>query len=828
VTTRAPRAFAAIVSAGLLLWILPALPAPAPIHLNTIPTAGGIWLDRLNAWRASTGLPALSEDTTWSQGDYDHAVYMVQTDQVTHYELTSYPQYTVAGDTAARNGNIEVSSSTSTTDDQAIDWWMKAPFHAIGMMDPRLMTTGFGSYRQVKSGWDAGFALDVLRGNTFTGGTYPVYFPGNGSTEPLTTYAGGEFPDPLQGCPGYSAPTGLPVFIQVGGNVATSAGAVHSFTGNGTPLAHCVIDSNNSAVGSSLYTRGGVIVIPQQPLQTGVKYVVALTVNSVPYTWSFTVGPLISAPGAPSNVSATAGDATATVTWSAPTYDGGSAVTSYKVTPYIGTTAQTPQTVTAPTTAAVFSGLTNGTTYWFTVAATNSVGTGAAASSYSVTPTSTATPPARSTASSLSQYSLPNSDGVTWQDVDGTNLSLSVTPTANTMAIVTGNSDFWTANTGFNQDLGIWMSPTTSTAGIVAWKESGGAGGTFSPNAAAVQTVVPLTASITYSFKLRWKTNQPAMGATIYAGAGPLTVGGISPTRLTIQLVPAANLATGVSTQQYTLANSDGSTWQPIDATNLIASVSPTATSTAIVTANSDLWTASAGFNQDIAIFVSVNGGADQLVAWKESGGSAGTFSPNAAFVQAAYAVSSGNTYAFRLKWKANRSASGATIVAGAGPIGGAFSPTRLTVQLVSNAWEAASTKQYSVANNDGSTWVEVDPAGLEISVAPSSSATLVVGANADLWTANAGFNQDLGIFVSVNGGADQLVAWKESGGFAGTFSPNAAFVQGVYAVTAGSTYVFKVKLKANKSAGGATIVAGAGPIGGAYSPTSLIAQILT
>src|SRR5260370_10662260 len=105
------------------------------------------------------------------------------------------------------------------------------------------------------------------------------------------SYGGNEFPDPLQACPGYSAPTGLPVFIQVGGNVSTVAGPVHSFTGNGVALNHCVIDSTNSAVGSNLVARGGVIVIPQAPLQAGVKYVVALTVNGAAYTWSFTVGP---------------------------------------------------------------------------------------------------------------------------------------------------------------------------------------------------------------------------------------------------------------------------------------------------------------------------------------------------------------------------------------------------------------------------------------------------------------------------------------------------------------------------------------------------------
>lgn len=256
--------------------------------------ASSPWLDRFNAWRAATALPSLTENTTWDTGDYDHSVYMVKNDLVTHYETVGTPYYTVDGDQAARNGNIFVSSTTTTSDTDAIDWWMQAPFHALGMMDPRLTSTGFGSYREVKSGWDMGATLDVLRGNSFTGGTYPVYFPGNGSTEPLTTYGGGEFPDPLQDCSAYTAPTGLPVFIQVGGNVATAA-SLDSFTGNGVPLPHCVLDSTSANVGSNLTYRGAVVIIPRNPLQVGVHYVVAVTVNGTPYTWAFTVGTTLTA-----------------------------------------------------------------------------------------------------------------------------------------------------------------------------------------------------------------------------------------------------------------------------------------------------------------------------------------------------------------------------------------------------------------------------------------------------------------------------------------------------------------------------------------------------
>jgi hypothetical protein len=253
------------------------------------PTATSAWLDQLNTWRESTGVAPLTENTTWSAGDYSHALYMVKNDLVTHYETLGVPYYTTAGDTAARDSNIYVSSTTSTVDTQAIDWWMGAPFHAMGLMDPRLTQTGFGSYREVKSGWQMGAAVDVLRGNSFSGGQFPVYFPGNGTTEPLTSYSGNEFPDPLQACSGYSVPTGLPLFVETGGNVNTTV-TTHTLTGNGVALDNCAIDSSNSALTNYLYARGGAIMIPRQPLQAGVKYVVSLTVNGVAYSWSFTVG----------------------------------------------------------------------------------------------------------------------------------------------------------------------------------------------------------------------------------------------------------------------------------------------------------------------------------------------------------------------------------------------------------------------------------------------------------------------------------------------------------------------------------------------------------
>ncbi len=98
----------------------------------------------------------------------------------------------------------------------------------------------------------------------------------------------------------------------------------------------------------------------------------------------------ITAPGAPTGVVATPGDARAEVRWSAPTDTGGAPVTSYTVT---GSPGGATATVAGDARTATLVGLTNGTAHRFTVTATSSAGTSAAsAASAPVVP---AAPPAQ-------------------------------------------------------------------------------------------------------------------------------------------------------------------------------------------------------------------------------------------------------------------------------------------------------------------------------------------------------------------------------------------------------------------------------------------------
>ena len=123
--------------------------------------------------------------------------------------------------------------------------------------------------------------------------------------------------------------------------------------------------------------------------------------TSKPATVTITVQAI--APGAPTNVIATAGDGQATVSFDVPASDGGSQITGYKVKVYNGDTVEKTVekkvgsvTISDNNVTVDITGLTNGTAYTFTVTATNAQGDGPeSAKSNAVTPGATRPDPTR-------------------------------------------------------------------------------------------------------------------------------------------------------------------------------------------------------------------------------------------------------------------------------------------------------------------------------------------------------------------------------------------------------------------------------------------------
>ena len=194
------------------------------------------------------------------------------------------------------------------------------------------------------------------------------------------------------------------------------------------------------------------------------------------------------APGAPTGVTATAGNASAAVSWTAPTNTGGSAITSYKVTPFIGSTAQTPVTVTGspPATSTTVTGLTNGTTYTFTVSATNATGTGPeSAQSNAVTPVAAPT-----------VTSVTPSQGAT-------NVAVSVAPTATfSQAVVPSTVSFTLKDSAGNAVAGSLSFGSGNTVATFTPASSLSSSVTYTATVSGAQNAsgVAMTSPFSWSF----------------------------------------------------------------------------------------------------------------------------------------------------------------------------------------------------------------------------------------------------------------------------------------------------------------------------------------
>ena len=223
-------------------------------------------------------------------------------------------------------------------------------------------------------------------------------------------------------------------------------------------------------------------------------------------------------------------------------------------------------------------------------------------------------------------------------------------------------------------------TPTVSGVAPVSGNAAGGTTVAISGSDFNFASSVMFGSSPATSYTVNSNTKITATAPAGTAGTVDVTVTNYAGTSATSPADTYIYVPPAISWQQYTLTGSNGTTWQPIDATTLSLSFTPSFNSNAILSGNADLWTAQAGVNQDLGIRISGGAyGTGQIVGWKESGGFAGTFSPNAAFVQAVVPLTLGSTYTIQLDWKANKATTG-TIYAAAGSTGN-FSPTRVTAQ---------------------------------------------------------------------------------------------------------------------------------------------------
>ena len=150
---------------------------------------------------------------------------------------------------------------------------------------------------------------------------------------------------------------------------------------NSTAVTAAILTGSGALAGSTTVTASsGVATFTDLVINgpTGSDYRLIFTATGLTSATSIPVTITAAAPGAPMSVSGTAGDTFVDLLWTAPGSDGGASVTDYVVqySSDSGSNWSTFADGTGTTTSARVTGLTNGTSYTFQVAAVNAVGTG--------------------------------------------------------------------------------------------------------------------------------------------------------------------------------------------------------------------------------------------------------------------------------------------------------------------------------------------------------------------------------------------------------------------------------------------------------------------
>ncbi|MGH9089957.1 MAG: fibronectin type III domain-containing protein [Acidimicrobiales bacterium] len=236
-----------------------------------------------------------------------------------------------------------------------------------------------------------------------------------------------------------------------------------------------------------------------------------------------------SAPAAPGSPSAQAGDQSATVSWTPPATHG-SPITGYTVKWSAGGGGS--KAVGADKTSIQVSGLKNGTSYTFSITATNAIATGSAATTTSVTPTSTIPDPPSNV------IATANKDGsiaVSWTKATGeghkiASYTVTAKPTSGAslapVAVTSGTSTTFTTAQGL-------VLGTSYTFTVTATNDAGGSSKPSTASKAVTSSTTPFAVTnLTASASSRGTVAVSWTCDVSCAGGSPLT-------EFTVTLTPA-------------------------------------------------------------------------------------------------------------------------------------------------------------------------------------------------------------------------------------------------------------------------------------------------
>ena len=322
-----------------------------------------------------------------------------------------------------------------------------------------------------------------------------------------------------------TGPPGAPTITTVtnGNGQATIAFNPSTFTGGLAVSAYTVTSSPGA-----LTATGSASPLTVTGLTDGTSYTFTVTARntagtSPPSASSGSDVPL-GPPGAPSITSASAGNGQATVAFTPPASNGGSAITSYSVTSSPGGV-----TGTGATSPIVVSPLSDGVSYTFTVVASNGVGTSSAsAASAAVTPIGAPAAPAITSVAAGAgtatvAFTTPASNGSPVTSYTVTSIPGGFTATGAASPLVVGgltDGQSYTFTVTATNAAGTSAASSPSSNGVVP------AG---APGAPAITGVTPSDGSASVAFSAPASNGAAITSYTVTSSGGQVGTGASSP-----------------------------------------------------------------------------------------------------------------------------------------------------------------------------------------------------------------------------------------------------------------------------------------------------------
>ncbi len=361
---------------------------------------------------------------------------------------------------------------------------------------------------------------------------------------------------------GFTSSNGLAATLSATPRWATSSSAtvpsapagVSATGASGSAVVTWLLPATDGGSVVTLYTvtasPGGATCTASPPTTTctlsgltnGATYTVSVTATNdigmgAPATASVTAGHL---PGAPTGLSATGGDSQAPVSWTAPSSDGGFAITSYTATASPGGATCT---ATAPATTCTITGLVNASTYSITATATNDAGTGPASSSVSVTLATVPGAPTGVVAGPVGVVStLAGSGSAAFADGSGVGASFD----GPSGVAVDSSGNVYVADAGNNRVRKVTSAGVVSTlagSGSAAFADGSGVGASFDgPRGIAVDISANVFVGDLLNQRLRSISN--GSGQANVSFTAPSSDGGTAITLYTVTAAPGGATCT--------------------------------------------------------------------------------------------------------------------------------------------------------------------------------------------------------------------------------------------------------------------------------------------